>query len=177
MTTDQLLKTLQDQGITVIAEQGRLRLKARRGGLPQSLLQEIKRHKAALLALLDKAPVTLPTEQAAPWQDPRPDLVEDHIRWTALLARAYHLDGRDPNGAFGALYGARCCGARLVIDGPAGWRLDERGPWPNWRIVARAKTEMRPAKWQRLRHKWLLPHKDVIIPLLRSSDINSKKHC
>ena len=81
--------------------------------------------------------------------DCRPDLVEDSGAWTLLLAAAAALE---PNVLFGALYGIRAVGARLVPTG-TGWRIDR-------------PDGVGLVEWQSLRERWLLPHRRALVSLL-----------
>lgn len=69
---------------------------------------------AALRQVLETVGHFAPAPPVPPWTDPRPDLTADHDRWLTLLEAAYRHDGQDPHGAYGALSGIRCCGARLM---------------------------------------------------------------
>ncbi len=84
-------------------------------------------------------------------RDPRPDLAEDSNNWERLLPCAYGLDGREPNGVFGALHGIRCLGARLVVIG--GQARLMRGDIPEY-------------EWQELRARWLVPRHEKLQRLL-----------
>lgn len=120
----------------------------------------------------------------SPWDDPRPDLVEDSAAWMSLLARAYAETGRhrlgdnwnasnvfdgpwterpateatpgepgSPESLFATLHGLRCVGVRLVTDPRGGWRLD--------------RAVMEQAEYERLRDKWLVPHREMLGKFLR----------
>ena len=99
--------------------------------------------------------------------DPRPDLRRDHARWTALLQLAWERDGGDPAGLFQALYALRQCGGAIVTRHQP-LDLTPDGPPLHWRLL---RGEMAEADWQRFRHERLLPHKAVLLELLRGSDI------
>ena len=108
----------------------------------------------ALGHVLESSGRFTPAPPNPPWADPRPDLRADHARWLALLELAYRRDAADPDGVFGALFGIRCCGARIVASG---------GAKPAWRLT---RGEMTAAEWQAIRVKWLLPHLAVLQELL-----------
>jgi hypothetical protein len=82
--------------------------------------------------------------------DPRPDLVDDHSEWTALLATQFGRDADDQHGLYGVLHGLRCEGARLVLD---------RG---RLRLEAGELGNQYPL----LRNLWLLPRRDELTRLL-----------
>jgi hypothetical protein len=98
-----------------------------------------------------------------PWEDPRPDLVNDHSRWWLLLEAAYRLDGQDPDGLYGALFGMRCCGARLEIASPTSWRLVQG-------------DALSAAEYQELRQRYLLPHTAALTQLLSAAGAASIAH-
>lgn len=75
--------------------------------------------------------------------DPRPELSEDSIAWAKLLTLAYALDEYDMDGAYGALLGIRCLGAKL--EQVAG----------KWRIV---RGQIDEAEYQGIRARYLLPN-------------------
>ena len=83
--------------------------------------------------------------------DPRPDLIDDHREWTALLATQYARDGNDQRGLYGVLLGFRAEGARLVLD---------RG---RLRLEA---GEIGDLEHPLLRNLWLLPRRDELTRLL-----------
>ena len=93
---------------------------------------------------------------------PRPDLIGDHARWLLVLDLAYHRDAADPEGVFGALFGARCCGARIEhMDDD--WTLKPEGPPPRWRL---ARGEIPADEWAAIRARWLLPHRAALVEIL-----------
>jgi hypothetical protein len=111
-----------------------------------------------------------PSEDAPPegWlTDPRPDLAEDSLFWRRLLLAAFATDGERADGLFGALHGARCCGARLERSG-RGFRLtapvDGDGP-VSYLEPAPETGEL--STWADDRRGWLLPHREVLTGLLR----------
>ncbi|MFY9190543.1 MAG: hypothetical protein WAN89_04660, partial [Lawsonella sp.] len=64
--------------------------------LSPDLLAYLREHKAEIIAEACKREwEQWQSERPAPGEDPRPDLVEDSARWTALLSAAYELDGED----------------------------------------------------------------------------------
>jgi len=81
--------------------------------------------------------------------DPRPDFAEDSRLWGYLLRHAGLADDADaPTGAYGALHGVRCCGARLE------WQQNA-----SLRIVPGAEYL---GAWEDDRQTWLLSHRDAI---------------
>jgi len=113
---------------------------------------------AALRAVLEHCGCFRPAPPDPPWADPRPDLVGDHARWLLVLDLAYHRDAADPEGVFGALFGARCCGARIEhVDDD--WTLKPEGPLPRWRLV---RGEIPADEWAAIRARWLLPHRAAL---------------
>ena len=98
-----------------------------------------------------------------PWADPRPDLRGDHARWTVLLALAWDIDGLDPHGVFAALCGLRCWGAAIATDVQP-LDLTPAGPILGWRLT---RGEIPAAAWPAYRARWLWPHKESLIRLLR----------
>ena len=112
----------------------------------------------ALRAVLDLYGCFRPAPPDPPWADPRPDLIGDHARWLLVLELSYHRDAADPEGVFGALYGARCCGARIEhLDDD--WTLKPEGPSPRWRL---ARGEIPADEWAAIRARWLLPHRAAL---------------
>ena len=84
--------------------------------------------------------------------DPRPDLVEDHRDWMAVLAVAELEDSY----LYGLLHGLRCGGTRLELrDGAKGqyYRIDY-------------KTLLEVWDEQELRETWLEPHRHQIKQVL-----------
>lgn len=81
--------------------------------------------------------------------DPRPDLVEDHQHWVAVLSLAWYRD-RD---LWSLLHGLRCGGARLELrrnrDGKEFFRLDYTSLLQDW-------------DEDELRSRWLMPHRDAM---------------
>ncbi len=117
---------------------------------------------AALRAVLEHCGCFRPAPPDPPWVDPRPDLVGDHARWLLVLELAYHRDAADPEGVFGALFGARCCGAAIEhLDD--NWTLKPEGPPPRWRL---ARGEIPADEWEAIRARWLLPHQAALAELL-----------
>jgi hypothetical protein len=102
-------------------------------------------------------------EDAPP--DPRPDLGRDHARWTALLQLAWERDGSDQAGLFQALYALRQCGGAIVTRRQP-LDLTAEGPPLHWKLL---RGEMVEGDWQRFRHERLLPHKAVLLELLRGN--------
>jgi hypothetical protein len=109
---------------------------------------------AAFIRVLETEGHFTPAPLDPPWADPRPDLAGDHACWLTLLELAYHRDGADPNGVFGALNGIRCCGAAITFSGDAN---------PAWRLT---RGEMTAAEWQAVRARWLMPHLKALQELL-----------
>jgi len=75
--------------------------------------------------------------------DPRPELTADSETWAKLLTLAYALDESDMDGAYGALLGIRCLGAKL--EQVAG----------KWRIM---RGQIDEAEYQGIRTRYLLPN-------------------
>ncbi len=85
--------------------------------------------------------------------DPRAgDYPDDSLLWLRLLTAAYDRDGGHPEGLFGALSGIRGLGARLEST-PNGTRI--------------TAGEIDAAEYGEIRERWLLPHTDVLVELLR----------
>lgn len=118
---------------------------------------------AALRAVLEREGRFCPPPPEPLWADPRPDLTGDHGRWTVLLALAWAVDGPDPYGVYGALQGVRCCGAALLTEAQP-LDLTPVGPPLRWRLT---RGEIPEPEWQAYRARWLWPHKDILIKLLR----------
>jgi len=122
---------------------------------------------AALRQVLETAGHFAPAPPDPPWADPRPDLTADHDRWQTLLEAAYRHDGQDPHGAYGALSGIRCCGARLEVATPVGKAPQAAGMRTGWRLVR--GDELTEAEYQRLRSIYLVPHTEALTRLLNVS--------
>lgn len=118
---------------------------------------------AALRAVLECEGRFSPQPPDPLWADPRPDLKADHGRWSVLLALAWNIDGGDPYGVYGALYGVRCCGAALLTEAQL-LDLTPAGPPLRWRLT---RGEIPEPEWQAYRIRWLWPHKDILTKLLR----------
>lgn len=116
---------------------------------------------AALRAVLDLCGRFRPAPPDPPWADPRPDLTGDHARWELALELAYRRDAADPEGVFGALLGARCCGAAIEhLDDDWSLRPEEAACW---RL---ARGEIPAAEWAAIRTRWLLPHRAALAEIL-----------
>lgn len=89
--------------------------------------------------------------------DPRPDLLNDHLPWCRLLHSAWLDSGDDANGAYGVLHGIRCDGARLV---------QRNG---KWQIVSDSSEN----DWNEDWCTWLLPHQETVDRLLSTLDGSS----
>jgi hypothetical protein len=103
------------------------------------------------LADLDEPdkPVAAELPASGAVRDPRPDLADDSRTWAQLLTWAHLESGGAPDGAYGAMHGVRCCGARLILEG--------------------AKPRLVPGNayagdWAADRERWLLPHR---VPIAR----------
>lgn len=72
------------------------------------------------------------------WQDPRPDLQDDHAVWVQLLTQQFPQEA-----LWLVLHGLRCSGARLRQEG-AEWILQQSDEWDMGTRV-------------RVRKKYLLP--------------------
>lgn len=118
----------------------------------------------ALRQVLETAGRFTPTPADPPWQDPRPDLATDRSRWWLLLEAAYRLDGQDPEGLYGALFGLRCCGARLELANPETWGARPEDPPPTYRLVR--GEELSEAAYADLRQRYLVPHREALTRLL-----------
>ena len=90
----------------------------------------------------------------APVRDPRPDLTEDAIHWTRLLA----LAGDVSRDLVMVLNGFRCLGARLEVNGKA------------TRIVAGDCED-----YDALRDQWLLPYRRTLTALLQRVTEHAEK--
>jgi hypothetical protein len=97
--------------------------------------------------------------------DPRPDLRRDHARWTVLLQMAWEHDGNGAGSLFQALYDLRQQGGAIATRHQP-LDLTPDGPPLHWRLL---RGEMADADWQRFRQERLLPHKAVLMELLRGS--------
>ena len=150
MNAEELLQQLEQLDARLVVQDGRLFIDAPAGAVPEELLIALRTHKAEFLARM--AGSYRVNEGVDLRDDPRPDLAGDSQMWARLLHEAAEIDFDDPYGLFGALYGVRCCGARL--EGTArGWRLvrpEEMGTW----------------EWEDLRDQWLMPHRAALTALL-----------
>ena len=117
----------------------------------------------ALRTVLEREGRFCPRPPEPLWADPRPDLADDHGRWNVLLALAWNIDGPNPCGVYGALQGVRCCGAALVTEAQP-LDLTPDGMPLRWRLT---RGEIPEPEWQAYRARWLWPHKDILIKLLR----------
>lgn len=118
----------------------------------------------ALRPVLETAGRFIPTPPDPPWQDPRPDLAADRLRWWLLLEAAYRLDGQDTEGLYGALFGLRCCGVRLELANPDTYSLAPEGPPPTYRLVR--GEELSEAEYQNLHQRYLVPQREALTRLL-----------
>jgi hypothetical protein len=123
------------RGVDLHAVDGRLRWSAAPGAVPVALAREVAQCRAELYRFIDGG--------GTPDRDPRPELVDDHGTWRALLAEALAVDGTEPQGLFGLLHFARCGGAALVFDDRYGLRL-EPGEWPADEWAAFRTSELIP---------------------------------
>ncbi len=131
----------------------------RRGELTPDMLEHLKAHKAEIIAEACKREwEQWQSERPAPGEDPRPDLVEDSARWTALLSAAYELDGEDPTGTWAALHVVRCLGAAIAI---------QRG---KWRIE---RGDYEPGEWAADRARYLAPRTVAIKRLLEKQALEA----
>lgn len=128
----------------------------------------------ALRQVLETAGRFTPTPADPPWQDPRPDLAADRSRWWLLLEAAYRLDGQDPEGLYGALFGLRCCGARLELANPETWGARPEDPPPTYRLVR--GEELSEAAYAELRQRYLVPHREALTRLLSASSAAQIAH-
>lgn len=135
--------------------------------LTPELRAEIVEHKAELLELLAARvppssawadPGPPPVER--PPSDPRPELVEDSLAWSHLLAHSAP-DRCDARGLFGVLHGARCGGAALKFK-QGRWRLEP--PIDPTEMVSIWHDQ---AAWDADRGRYLLPHRQRLTKLLR----------
>lgn len=177
-TLSHLVAELYRRGVSYWpAPDGRLHLEAPAGALTEALRTAIREHREDLLFLCDGTPITgrgredagmevgaelntVAVVSATPSRDdmatdPRPELTRDTPRWRRLLAVAFLVDGDHPEGLFGALHGLRCLGARLVASGST-----EQG----CRLLPPEGYDTR--QWQADRQCWLLPHEEILMPLL-----------
>jgi len=159
-----LIEEITAQGLTITAEDERLRVK------PSGQL--IPRQRDALIALKSEVMkiIVMSNETAEPFNrvsvvptnprerwasDPRPDIAADTTAWSLLLALAYDADGGDPRGAFGVLHGLRCVGVGL--------ERDARG---RWRLVAGETDD-----YDEIRETWLMPIRREVGELLRRLEL------
>ncbi len=152
-----LLETLVRRGVALRVREGRVEWRPRTAltHSERKILESQHNVVAGLLSAAGEGQVTpgeLPDANRERWTaDPRPDLAADSQLWRDLLALAYERDGHVPDGLFGALHGLRCCGAGLVaIDSQIHLVAGEMG-----------------SEYSSHRERYLLPHKDTLIPLLR----------
>lgn len=83
-------------------------------------------------------------------EDPRPDLVEDHVPWERLLNLAYGVHGAlNPDSLFWVLDGLRCLGCGLARDA-RGWRL----------------TPGECQEYDRFKREYLVPRKQQVVEIL-----------
>ena len=93
--------------------------------------------------------VTVDTHLSDPQPDPRPNFADDSRLWGYLLSHAGLADDADDAaGAYGALHGVRCSGARLEWQQNATLRIE-------------SGTEYLGV-WEDDRQTWLLAHRDAI---------------
>lgn len=118
----------------------------------------------ALRQVLETTGHFTPAPPDPPWQDPRPDPTADRSRWWLVLEAAYRLDGQDPAGLYGALFGLRGCGARLELANPKDYSLQPEGPAPTYRLVR--GEELSEAEYADLRQRYLVPHREALTRLL-----------
>ena len=149
-----LLDRCTEAGITITVADGVLHVDAPDVSEVDELLRELKDHKAAVLEALTPSQNSHDSQNRAPQSirdinDPRPDLSDDSQLWGYLLRHAGLADDADaPTGAYGALHGVRCCGARLE------WQQNA-----SLRIVPGAEYL---GAWEDDRQTWLLSHRDAI---------------
>jgi hypothetical protein len=150
MNAEELVRQLEQLDARLVVQDGRLFIDAPAGAVPEELCAALRTHREALLAA--GAVWYRVNEEIDLRDDPRPDLAGDSQIWAQILRKAAEIDFDDPYGLFGALYGVRCCGARL--EGTArGRRLvrpEEMGKW----------------EWEDLRDQWLMPHRAALTALL-----------
>lgn len=166
MSASLLATRLRDLRVELsVSAAGKLHIQAPAGTLTPDLRANLAAHRDELLAWLtytlaeprcvaDFPPASL---------DPRPDLTDDAAHWRRLLDLAWHRDGTDRAGVCGVLRGTRCLGVRLA-PGNGTLRLEARveppGDPPLWAT---------PEQYREERRRWLEPHREVIISLLREA--------
>lgn len=128
----------------------------------------------ALRQVLETTGRFVPAPPDPPWQDPRPDLTADRSRWWLLLEAGYRLDGQDPNGLYSALFGLRCCGARLELANAATWGARPEDPPPTYRLVR--GEELSEAEYADLRQRYLVPHRQALTRLLSAPSAAQLAH-
>ena len=159
MSTTMATRLLEDctrMGLSVTMQGGRLLVDAPQGTAADALITQLATHKPAIVAALTHSHNSHNSQNrpAAPFSgDPRPDLESDSRFWHYLLRHAQLEDEDDPRGAFGALHGVRCCGARLE------WQANG-----SLRIVADAEYL---GSFEDNRETWLMPHRAQIAAWLR----------
>lgn len=155
-------------------------LRGSRGGSYQAFSASIKTEQRASSQIAGSQVLSCPSSSPTPsitWLsgyalDPRPDLVDDHRLWQAVLAEAYMMDeraggkgtgkatrqtgtgkGSISKAFYGLLHGLRCGGARLRKQ-----RLRNGSEF--LRLIY--KPLLGPGSWQedKLLRDWLEPHKD-----------------
>lgn len=101
------------------------------------------------------------TEHKRPelWEDPRPDLTEDHHLWRRLLKASHNLpDEQEAYKVTGVLNGIRC-GGTLIVRGNGGYVLrpliDPKRGWSS------------QEEYEAMRDKYLKPHLQSIKVLLQ----------
>jgi len=156
----QLINRCAELGITLTVADGVLHVDA--PGLPymDAFLEELANHKTAILdALTPSQNPHNPQNRTPPsirdLDDPRPDLSLDTQYWRSLLHHAALADDADAvDGAFGALHGVRCCGARIR-------------PQPSGVLGIEARDDYL-GDWGVDRQRRLTPHRSELIRWLRA---------
>ena len=164
MDPESLLVALEERGIRIEVEGGRLVADFRDGAMTPELHAEMEAQKPFLLDYLaGKFTVLIRPDPDPLWTDPRPDLEGDSGRWMRLLEAALARDEM----LFGMLSVLRQMGARLEIAGPDNRALPGEGPLPDWKIVRGA--EMTPEEYDDFRRRYMLRHKEALAGLLAAA--------
>lgn len=148
MDAEQTLAALEQRGVEVSLEEGRLRLSRH----PEDLAEDVRANREAIVAaLLGRAWQVHLDSLPLRTDDPRPDLAADSELWTRLLNLTHGMAGRELREV---LHGLRCLGARLV--------------WAGRMLRLVPGEEMSAEEYAADRERWLMPHAQVLSETLAS---------